>query len=321
MKQQTLLYLALSGKSYWRLFHEFPIMLRLLFLLMFCGLLYFFLKVELTRSFTNYVVIYFAFVWIARWVCRISTSERVLLSLLRIPVFRIKVVKCVLLSLPFFLLDIGVATMLLTLGVITVVLLPERMKRSKVFPAFYAPASYQWIGMYRRSGLWVLSFGLLLLGIALWQQNTNMICFALGWIIVILCFIANYNIDPPEFLVIYKNSRFLISKKLIELIFNVALPSVFLFTLVLAVDYTNVLLYLKFISFFMYIDLLLFYCRYICYPHVMTALALFAFLVLLSAISLVSFPAQAVAGCCLLLPFLHHLAVNNLKSLFYHERN
>lgn len=321
MKQQTLLYLKLLGKSYWRLFREFPIVLQCLLLLVISGTFYFLAITEFSGSLTNYTVLYLLFFLAGRWACRISSSEKVLLSLLNIPVLHIRALRCILLSLPFFLLNVGVGAILLTLGTLTVVFLPERIKRNRAFPAFYVPASYQWLGMYRQSGVWTLSAGFLLLLIGLWHHNTNMVCFFLGWIILVPCFMAYYNADPPQFLTIYKNCRFLMWRKMCELVVNSTIPLLVSFILVLTVDFVHAVLYLKLTFLFVFISLLLFYSRYICYPHTLTALVLSVILIVVSFVSLRVYPLAASVVCLFLLPLLHFLAINNLKTFLAYDKN
>lgn len=321
MKQQALLYIKLLGKSYRRLFREFPILLQGLFLLLLGGIFFFLAKTEFVGSFTNYALVFILFVLIARWLCRISVPESVLLSLLRISVFQIKAMKCILLSLPFFLLDLSVGALLLTVGTPVVTFLPEKTTRNKALPSFYVPASYQWRGMYRQSGIWTLSAGFLLLLIGLWHHNTHMVCFFLGWIMLIPCFLTYYNADPPQFLSVYKNSRFLMRKKMCELLFNSAMPTVVALMLVLTLDFSNAVLYLKLAFLFIYIALLLFYGRYIGYPQTLTALVLSAILIFSSVLSFSLFPKATFVACLFLLPVLHRLAAYNLKIFLAHGKN
>jgi len=141
-----------------------------------------------------------------------------------------------------------------------------------------------------------------------------MVCFFLGWIIIVPCFIACYSEDPSRFLSIYKHSRFLMWKKGRELLFNVAIPTGVSLGIVLLADFTNVGLYLKLTFLFVLINLLLFYCRYACYPHILTALALSAIFSLLLTGLFFTYPVIASFVCILLTAVLHLLAVHNLKS-------
>lgn len=321
MKQQTLLYIKLSGKSYRRLFREFPIVLQGLFLLLLGGMLFFLAETAFVGSFTNYAIVFILFVLINRWLCRISAPERVLLSLLRISVIQIKAMRCILLSLPFFLLDLTVGVLLLTVGTPAVVFLPEKVIRNRALPSFYAPASYQWLGMYRQSGVWTLSAGFLLLLIGLWHHNTHMVYFFLGWIMLMPCFLTYYNADPSQFLAVYKSPGFLMWKKVCELLFNSTMPAVVALMLVLIFDFSHAVLYLKFAFLFVYVALLLFYGRYIGYPHTLTALVLSAILIFASVLSFTLFPLATAVACLLLLPVLHMLAVYNLKTFLAHGKN
>ena len=316
MKQQSLLYIKLLGKSYWRLFRELPLLLQILFLFIACGVLFLLKKTEFTGSLTNHIVVFLLFVLIGKWICREASSEKVLLSLLRIPVILIRALKCALLSVPVFLLDIVAGFLSLTLGTLTVLFFPKKRTQNKVLPGFYVPTSYQWLGMYRISGVWVLSIGFLLHLIALWHQNVNMSAFLLGWLIILPAFFAYYATDPLEFLVIYKNKHFLIRKKLKELIVNTAIPTIVSLTLVLSVDYSNSGLYMKLTLLYIYIALLLFYSRYVCYPHSITSFALTCLLTFASLSVFVLYPLAGIITGLLLLSLLHLLAVNNLKNIF-----
>lgn len=320
MEKQLLLYIRLSGKSYWRLFREIPFLLQIVFLLILSGILYFLAETTFTGVITNYLVVFLLFVLMGRWCCRMSSSEKVLLSFLNIPIRLIHVLKCSLLSLPFFLLDGSVGFLLLTVGTAVVIWSPERITQNRTLPGFYVSTSYQWLGMYRVSGIWILSLGMLFLLIALWHQNTNMSNFFLGWIITLPPFFAYYTTDPPKFLRIYKNSRFLIGKKLRELIRNIAIPTLLSLALVLLIDFSNSGLYLKPALFFIYIDLLLFYSRYICYPHTLIALALSVILIVASLAVFILYLIPGILICSLILLCLHFLAINNLKTFFQDER-
>lgn len=320
-KAKLSMYLKLLGKSRFRLFMEFPMLIRILFILFFCCGVYFLFKLPFSPSVTHYIATYVLFVMAGRWICRMQSPERILLTFLGIPVLWIKILKCLLLSLFVFVVDIHAGLIGMSLGALTVVLLPDRPYGNSRIASFYLRTSYQWLGMYRRTGIWVQLSGLLLLFIGLWHGNRNMSCFFLAWIIIIPCFFAFYaQPDPEQFIRVYKSSSYLLQRKLRESLINLLVPIVICLGMLLVFDASFILSYLKYLLLFAYSGLLLFYYRYVCYPHLLSALALFCITLAASFGLFFSYPYLLVILSILLLALLHILAVINLKPICAHGK-
>jgi hypothetical protein len=314
-KRRLSLYFKLIGKSCLRLFNEFSLALKLFFVLLLVAGGYLLAGLPFTASIRNYAIVFVVFFLLGQWVCRISPSEKDLLVFLKIPVVWICAIKCLVLSAPFFLLDIWSGLLVMIFGTPAVVFYPGVVVGNIRIVSFYVRSSYQWLGMYRRTGVWVLSAGFILLLIGLWHRNVNMACFCLGCIIILPCFFAYYGQpDPKPFLSVYKSSRILLRKKVGELLANISIPALVCVICLLIFDFAHTGLYLKFILLFLYADLLMFYFCYLCYPHVLTACVLFAVTVCMSAGLFFSYPLIALPAL-LLLVLLHILTIVNLKSV------
>lgn len=315
-KAQLLPYFKLLGKSYWRLFNEFPLVLRLLFVLLLGVGGALLVNLPFSPSVQNYAIVFVVFFLLAQRFCRMSASEKVLLSFLTIPIVWIRFIKSLFVSIPFFLLDLGSGLLVITLGTLAVTFYSGGTIRNIRITSFYSLSSYQWLGMYRRTGLWVVSIGSILLLIGLWHGNTNLVCFCLGWIICLPCFLAYYGqLDPKQFMRVYKDSRVLLRRKTGELLMNVSIPVLACLACLLFFDFAHIGLYLKFILLFLYADLLMFYFCYLCYPHFLSACILFAITAYISAGLFFSYPLITILSAFVFLIFLHLLTVINLKSI------
>lgn len=313
---QLLLYFKLLARSRGRLFMEFPWVLRLLFVFLFGGGVYLLANLPFSPSVRNFAIVFVAFFLLGQLFCRLSPQEKVLLTFLKIPVLWIRVIKCLFISVFFFLVDVWVGLLAAIPGTFAVAFYSGGTSRNVRILSFYVPASYQWLGMFRRSGIWVLSAGMLLLLIALWHRNTNMVCFCLGWIICLPAFLTYFGQpDVKKFMSVYTSSRLLLRMKIREFLLNSSIPLVLCVALIFLFDFANAGLYLRFILFFLYADLLLFYFSYICYPHILTALVSCAFFVYISAGFFFSYPLITVLAGCLFWVLLHWFAVINLKSI------
>lgn len=320
-KTQLALYYNLLGKSYFRLFMEFPLLLRLLFVLFFGGGVYLLVNLPFTASLRNYAIVFVVFFLLGQWLCRMTSQERILLTFLKIPVVSIRVVKCLILAAFFFLLDVGAGLLVMTLGTLAVAFYSGGTVRNIKIRSFYVPSSYQWLGMYRRSGIWVLLAGFMLFLIGLWHENENMVCFFLGWIICIPCLFAYYGQpDPKQFMSVYKNKSVLMRRKVLELLINLSIPVAVCTLLLLLFDLGNIGFYGKYILLFLYADLLLFYFSYICYPHILTAFALSGISIFILTGFFIIVPILTVLFGLIFLYILHTMAVIYLIARAPYEK-
>lgn len=319
--EQLNIYFRLLGKSYFRLFMEFPVVLKLLFILLFTGGIYLLNEFPFAPSLTNLFIIYVLFVIMGQRICMMSSSERTLLKLLDVSIVGIRVIKCVLLSVLFFILNFYAGLVAISLGTLSLLFYPERVTKNIQIPSFYIKSSYQWISMYRRMGIWILIGGLLFLTIGLWHQNRNMVCVFLGLINILPCFLAYYEReDTVPFLAVYKSSSYLLQTKLYELLYNIIIPLIFSLLLLVIIDYSGIGFYLKYAAFFIYTDLLLFYCYYVFYPHILTSCVLFCILASVSLTLFFSYPLLFIIVVFVLLFVLHLVAVINLKPFCAHGK-
>jgi hypothetical protein len=315
------IYIRLLGKSYLRLFKEFPLLLQIIFVLLSIAILYTLSVVQLSLSVVNYAVGYISFVFAGRWICRISSPERILLAILNVPNNLVCTLKCMLLSVPSFFLDMYMGLLVLSLGTITIIFFPYKKMKTLRMHSLYFPTSYQWLSMYRKAGIWVLIIGFLLFLIALWHQNLNLTYFSLLCIITTPCFFTYYGQkDSSKFLSIYKNSSFLVWRKVCELLINSLIPALVCLPFLLLMDISHIELYIKCILILVYMNLLMFYCYYICYKYFFTAFILFCIIGYVSLALFISYPLIAFVVCMVVVTALHIFAIINLKSIFFHDK-
>lgn len=317
--RQTLLYFRLKSKSYYRLWKEFPWMIRLLFAAVLFIIAYFLIISHLNASLTNYTIASGVYILLGLKLCWLNPSEAVLLKVLQIPQIQVRVIICLCLSIPFFLLDIYAGLIAVVFGTAVVVLIADQRSNPKATRSFYKATSYQWLSMFRSGGRWLLLAGFIFLIIALYHGNRNMACFSLGWLFLIPCLAAYYyrQKDPMQWLRVYKNASFLLRKKLTEVLQNTIVLLVVCVPLVLIFDYSAYWLYIQLFLLLIMGNVLFFYGYYACYPGMLTAMVVTGIVIFILYLLYVIYPVFFIPAGLLLLVILHIISIQNLKSAIY----
>lgn len=316
--KQLELYIRLKGRSLMRLFNELPFLIRLFFVAVFIlfSMLLFQMRLDVTVE--NILLTSLVFVLAGIRLCRLKPAECVLLKVLQVPQMPLKLLKCILLSVPFFLLNRYAGLINLTMGTVFVACFADRQIIRKPFRSFYRPTAYQWNSMFRSGGIWILLIGLVLLLIALYHGNRNMAYFALGWVTTFPCFVAYYSLkDPQVWLRTYKNVPFLLFCKLKELLANTLLTVSLPLLIAFLWDGANGLSYLACAGFFCFCNLSVFYGYYVCYSGFVLAIIVTAMLLFAAILFFSLWHFLAVAAILPICMCLHFLAVQNLKSTIY----
>lgn len=317
--KQTLLYFRLKSKSNYRLWKEFPWIIRLLLMGGFFIIAYFLFISHIDISLINYTIALGVYLLLGLKLCRLNPSETVLLKVLKISQIQIRLIKCLLLGIPFFLLDIYTGLIAITIGAGIVVLIADKRPNQKTLRAFYKATSYQWLSMFRSEGCWLLLAGFILLIIALFHGNRNMTCFTLGWLFLIPCIAAYYyrQKDPKQWLRVYKDASSLLRKKLTEVLQNTMILLVVCVPLVLIFDWSAYWLYTRLFLLLIIGNVLFFYGYYACYPGMLTAMIVTGIVIFILYLLYVIAPVFFIPAGLLLLVILHILSIQNLKSAIY----
>ena len=312
-------YIRIKGLSSIRLFHEIPFVYKLVMAIIVSLAVFVLLSLDLQVTVKNTSVCLCVFVLLGVSLCSFSFSEKMLLKTLGIKIFPVLFIRLLLLSIPFFLLNVYIGLIVATAGSLCVILLQDvNIRKGKRLPSFYRQTSYQWLSSFRRGGLWLLGVGFLFFVIALYQGNENMACAAFGWLMCVPCIMSYFNtMDSCFWLTNYKSVHFLFKSKLLELLINTLLPALVCLPLVAIFMPVQLFLFVRLTAAFIFFDLLIFYCLYLNYPSLFMAIINIFIVVSVCIVVVFMHPSLSVYISAPLLLVLHVLAVQNLKSEFY----
>ena len=313
-------YIRIKGFSYFRLLCEIQFVYKFIMTIIVGLAVFMLLSVELQVTAKSVVVSLCVFVFQGMSLCAFSFPEKMLLKTLGIKINTLLFIRLLLLSIPFFLLNVFIGLIIATIGSLFVISLQGiSFRKSKRLPAFYMQTSYQWLSSFRRGGLWIQSAGFLLFAIALFQGNENMLNVAFGWLMCAPCFMSYcFNIPDSRFwLVSYRSVGFLLKSKLVELLLNTSLPALICLPLVAIFMPAALILFLKLFAAFLFIDLLIFYSYYLCYPSILMPFICLVFLISTWSAMMLMHPEITVIVSAPALLLLHILTIQNLKSILY----
>ena len=312
-------YITIKGLSCFRLFRDIPFIYKALLVVIIGLTIYVLAEAQIMASITNVMVCLCVFVLVGIKLCSLPFSETILLKTLELKVLPFLFIKCLLLSIPFFVLNIYIGLVMITIGSICVYLLSGiNIRNAKAFPSLYRKTSYQWLSSFRREGLWVLLVGFILFVIALYNDNSNMLRAVFGWLMCVPCFVSYYNTpDTQAWLVNYKGVSFLLRSKLVELLFNASLPTLICLPLVAVFIPADTFLFVKLFVAFHFVNLIMFYSNYLCYPAKLMSIFCSFILILLGLVIMFMHPEIAIAASVPVLLLLHILTIQNLKSVLY----
>ena len=313
------LYFRLKGLSYYRILREFPLIYLFLIAASVCAAIYGLTQIHVAFSAPNTAICLIVFIAICQQFFRISHAEKILLKSLHINILTIYIVEYVMASLLFLLLNIPIGLITIAVGVIfAFIQSKEKTRTNKKIYAFYKNTSYQWLSSFRQEGVWISFVCFFFFVVALYHENDNMLKVAFGSLICIPCYFAYYKIpDNKAWLRIYKSSAFLMRSKLIELIINTVVPTtVYLLTAIVFRPEDPLSFALLALS-LLGVNMLFFYCYYVCYPSILMSLVCFICLLSACAVLAVIYPEIVVFASCLLFCILHIIAIQNINATLY----
>ena len=313
-------YIRIKGLSSIRLFYEIPFVYKLVMAIAIGFAGYILLSVELQVAVKTVVVCLCIFVLLGMSLCSLSFREKVLLKTLCVNIFAVLYIRLLLLSIPFFLINIYIGLIVATTGSLCVILLQgvNADKSKQRLPSFYRKTSYQWLSSFRRGGLWVLVAGFLLFVIALYHGNENMMYASFGWLMCAPCIISYYTASELRFwLVIYKSGRFLLKSKLTELLINALFPALICLPSVAFFMSAQLLVIVEILMALLFVNVLLFYSLYLFYPSGLRTIIFDILIMSVWPTMTMVHPEVSVVLSVLVLPILHILTIQNLKSTLY----
>lgn len=316
--KKTIIYTKLRLLSGYRIFNELPLLVRLLAVGLFFVFGYALVLSDLTFTISHYLYCLGIYVLVGKWICGGNPKEMMLVKTLEIPTIPILIMKGIVLSIPFFLLNALIGVLLLPLGLLLLYLFSRiRYRKRFIVPSFFCSTSYQWISAWRAEGIWIYLGGIVLLIAGLRYMNGNLVRFAILWIICLPCFLAYYKrLDPKSFLSVYKTLPLLIWRKSGELLMNSLLSSLAPVVLILIFDKSNSFPLLWMIG-GMTGNFLLLYANYIAYPSQLRALCILCVLFIFYIIIYIeAYPWGPIIGLSLL-PILGFFSYLNLKTSLY----
>ena len=311
-------YIRIKITSLIRLFGDIPFVYKLIIVALLCFAVYALIIAPVDFTIESVTVCLCVFALTSVKFCSFSFSEKVLLKTLDIKILPLFFIRLVLLTIPFFLLNPYIGMIMISAGSMCAYFLSKVEidgRKAKAFPSFYRKTSYQWLSSFRKGGLWVLSAGFLLFAIALYVGNNDMLYVAFGWLMCVPCAIALS--DVRAWLVNYKNVSFLLRCKLLELFFNASLPALVCLPLVAVFIPAALILFIKLFAAFLFIDLLMFYSCYLCYPSILMPIVCLVFLISTWSAMMLMHPEITVIVSAPALLLLHILTIQNLKSILY----
>ena len=314
------LYIKLKILSYYRLYNEFPLFIRFLFLgiLLLCG--YILATSYLVLSLTHYLYCLVAFLVVGNWFCKLNAKEKILIQILNIPIRALFFIRCFLVSLPFIILNLTIGVSVFLTGSFFLYFFNQIKHECKfTIPTPYSLSSYQWISSWRAEGLWLYFTGIIFTLAGLYSRNENLICFSLIWITCLPCFLAyNTYTDSRYFLIIYKSTSFILIRKTTELIYNILISLIIPVTLILIFKFFSLLILYCIIGVTIS-SLFLLYSYYCCYPNRLQAIVIFGMTLIASGTILSEIPLAGIFCSLFLLCILYFIAYLNLKSIVYAE--
>lgn len=218
-------YLKLKSLIYFRLFRDFPFVLQLLFVVLLPLVLYGVYRIETGTNYKTIIVIVSIQVVITYTAQHIKPQERILLQSLHISLWKVKLLRIVLVSLIFFTLNPLIAGIGTLIAIIIGLLLLSGSSSASYFsalPVFYKKSSYRWISSYRRGVMWAILVLLFFQIMGYVHTNENMVIVSTAAIVCIPCLWAFLSDDSRKFLLYYKNPAWLLRSKVYENIFNTA---------------------------------------------------------------------------------------------------
>lgn len=314
------LYLKIKLRSNYRVFKKNPLSVRCLVFILFLLLIYVLAISEIEVSYKSFFYCLGVFIFIGKWLCKISDKEKTLMKILNIPIAPIIFVKCSVLAIFVCMLNPIIGVLVLSTGSFIVYFFSTYKISFFKFtiPSFFLPQAYQWVSTWRLVSIYLYVFGIFLMTMGLLYENNGLFNVAIVWTISMPCFSAYFNdIDPYSFITIYKSPPILIYSKIKEVFINsLRLASIPIILLLLFSPF-NLLPYLLILIglLFNYFILFTYYCSY---PNLIQAGVFLIIIIVVIPITYSIMPGiYAILVNIVLLLILCSFAYYNLKSILY----
>ena len=316
-------YLQLKWLSLYRLFKDIPFVGKAVLLIAaaFLGYALYSLKVDFqVKPIIVLAALQFAVCYL---IAPPPAKETTLLLTLRIPLWKIRMLRIAAASTPFFLINplIAVAGTLLSLLLAPAKNHKWEARRAPITrPVPFSKSSYRWIAAFRRGVLPIVAVGLAMSVISCIYGNLNMSYAATIVIVCLPCFFSTYREEPLSFLRAYLNTKQLLLRKIKENLYNSFI--LLILTLPAALFWASkgewgLLLALPA---FAVGNLLIEWLFYLCYPMFLLAIILSVGLAITLSIIAAHLPMLMVAAVFLIiLLFVCLIAYYNLKSVLYEQ--
>ena len=304
-----------------------PVAVKVLFVFVAGVVCYGLAKASIAHGIMYHGLAVAAFVVLAFRACKIGHAERVLLKNMRVSFAAVFSVRCMLLSVPFFLLDWTVGILAVTVGSALVVCLslyqtkyPSKngfsMFRRLRFKLPFA-AAYQWVSGYRTDIVWTMLVGVILHAIAVVHGNRNMACAMMALTVCVPGFTVYYRLqDPKSFLRIFRDSSLLVRRKCMATVLFSAVPLCWLLPVSCIVFTADIWLFVGLTAACIFVNLTMMYACYIFYPDAVLSLVMFSILLILTAVVYSVFSLPVTVCLCAAVLFACHLsAVKRLKNI------
>lgn len=317
--QQLSLYFKIKTLSFYRLCREIPVLVGLLLLGVFVGVGYVLFAYKEEPAAMVYLYCLVGFVLLGRWLCGASPKEEVLIRGLRLPVLKIQLFKYALLSVPFWMLNVGIGFFVLTAGSLLLIMLSRvRGFSGWVVPSGYRPEAYQWLAVWRGEGIWLFLSGIFLMGEGMANGNERLVHFAVIWTVCLPCFLSYYKRqDPVTFLAVYRNVAVLLKRKITELLLNSLLAVAICLALIGVFSPSLLAASMWMAGGGLLTNLILAYVYYISYPSILQAGISMLCITIVMVALLVDAPLYYWFFILPVFPILHFIAYQNLKSTLY----
>ena len=252
-----------------------------------------------------------------------SEKETVLLLTLRIPLWKIRLLRIAAAAIPFFLINPVIAGGSTCFSLLLAPAKNHKWATHRVFrlPVPFLKSAYRWAATFRREGIAAIAVGVILSILSCIHGNLNLGYVSAVIMICVPCFFSAYRDEPLTFLRVYPTTKRLLMCKITDNLVNssrlllLALPAA-LFWL-----WCGEWRFAALLPMLIAANLLIEVPRYLCYPMLPLALILlFAMAIVVAAVA-AHLPLWAMAALFLaLLLLLYLIAYFNLDSVLYGNR-
>lgn len=282
-------YIRIRILSTIRLFRDFPFPIQLLIIAAGLLAIYALWSVNVELSVKSFLILIAVQLLISYLKAAPSTKEKVLLHDAKIPLWKVKTFRTLLIAIPFILISpvMGSAGTIAGIGLVMIINDQKGFSFGQiVIPTLFCKTSYRWIMAFRKGSIWIICIFLFLQLMAVLHNNMNLAKISVLLLTCIPCLFMMYTTpEPREFLYVYRNARSLLFIKTSENLINTSVLLLFSLPLTIYLVIVGEVSVLLIIASAVYINLMMEYIFYIFYPSVLLSLIMLG-LVLITLITI-----------------------------------